>query len=174
MSIEYKEFMKSLLSKSNLVVHTNGTLNKQEPTINIWDPDTFGIIAFKNKELYDKHRFITSYPISEEAFKTFENTGNIGNSPAERAQERNELQRIQAQLEREASNARSFYTSLPENARMGNQQLHEVEAFKSDLERNPDLRLTEAQKNLMERAERYEEHKTKFYQNNPDVARDKL
>jgi hypothetical protein len=111
MAIEYKDLVETILGKSDLVMRKDGTLNKQEPTINMEDPEILRIVTFENNPLYDKHRFITSYPISEEAFETYEKTGNIGRSPSERAQEIDELQRTQALLEREASNARSFLKS---------------------------------------------------------------
>lgn len=174
MAIKYKDLVETILVKPDLVVRKDGTLNKQEPTINMGDPQTLGIVAFENNPLYDKHRFITSYPISEEAFETFEKTGNIGRSPSERAQEIDELQRTQAQLEREASNARSFYSSLPEDARIGNQQLREVKTIQEQLKEDPKFPLTEKEKNLVQRAEKYEQHKNEFYQNNPDIDIDEL
>lgn len=85
--------METILSKQGLVVRKDGTLNKQELTINIGDPETRGIISFENNPLYDKHHFISSYPVSPEAFEAFKETGNIGISKQERAQEINELQR---------------------------------------------------------------------------------
>jgi hypothetical protein len=125
-----------ILSKPNLVIREDGTLNKQEPTINIGDPESLGIVSFENNPLYEDHHFISGYPISEEAFETFKETGNIGSSPEERkAQEINELQRTQAQAEREKTTARSFYSSLPEDARIGNQQLREVETIQERLSR---------------------------------------
>jgi hypothetical protein len=112
MAIEYKDLLEMIVSKPNLVIREYGTLNKQEPTINIGDPESRGIVSFENNPLYEDHHFISGYPISEEAFETFKETGNIGISPEERAQEINELQRTQAQAEREKTTARSFYSSL--------------------------------------------------------------
>jgi len=83
MVMEYKDLVESLLSKSNLVIREDGKLNKQEPTINIGDPESQGIVSFENNPLYEDHHFITSYTISKEAFETFEETGNIGSSPEE-------------------------------------------------------------------------------------------
>nr|YP_010448043.1 hypothetical protein NRL27_pgp008 [Nitzschia dubiiformis]UTQ75524.1 hypothetical protein [Nitzschia dubiiformis] len=40
MAIEYKDLLENLLSKPNLVIREDGTLNKQEPTINIGDPES--------------------------------------------------------------------------------------------------------------------------------------
>ena len=169
MAMEYKELVESLLSKSNLVIREDGRLNKQEPTINIGDPESRGVVSFENNPLYEDHHFITSYPISEEAFETFEETGNIGSSPEERAQEINELQRTRAQAERERTTASLFYSSLPEDARIGNQQLREVETIQEQLKENTSFSLTEKQKDLIQRAEKYKQHKNKFSQNNPDI-----
>ena len=174
MAMEYKDLVESLLSRSNLVIREDGTLNQQEPTINIGDPESRGIVAFENNPLYENHHFITSYPISPEAFKEFEEKGNIGSSREERAAEMNETQRKQAQLEREASNARSFHSSLPEDARIGNQQLREVEAIQEQLKEDPNFPLTEKEKNMIQRAEKYQQYKNKFYQNNPDISGDEL
>jgi hypothetical protein len=174
MAIEYKDLLENLVSKPNLVIREDGTLNKQEPTINIGDPESLGIVVFENNPLYEDHHFISGYPISEEAFETFEETGNIGSSPEERAQEINELQRTQAQAEREREAARSFYSSLPEEARIGNQQLREVEAIQERLREDPKSPLTEKEKNMIERAEKYQQYKTQYYQNNPDIDRDEF
>ena len=84
MAIEYKDFLESLLSKQNLVIRKDGTLNKQEPTIHIGDPESLGIIVFENNPSYKDHHFISGYPISDEAFQVFKETGNIGLSPEER------------------------------------------------------------------------------------------
>lgn len=91
-------------------------MNKQEPTINIGDPESRGIVSFENNPLSEDHHFISGYPISEEAFEAVKETGNIGSSREERDQEINELQRTKAQAEREIKAARSFYSSLPEEA----------------------------------------------------------
>jgi hypothetical protein len=174
MALEYKDLVETILSKQGLVVRKDGTLSKQEPTINIGDPESLGIVVFENNSLYEDHHFISSYPISKEAFETFKRTGNIGSSPEEKAQEMNESQRTQAQAEREKKAARSFYSSLPEDARIGNQQLREVEAIQERLREDPNSPLTEKEKNLLQRAENYEHHKNQFYQNNPDIDRDDL
>lgn len=169
MAMEYKNLVEVILSKSNLVIHENGKLNKQESTINIGDSESLGIIAFENNPLYKNHHFITSYPISEKRFEIFKKTGNIGNSPEERAQEINELQRERAQAEREKTTADSFYNSLPKDARIGNQQLREVKTIQELLKEDPNFSLTENQKDLVRRAKKYEQHKKEFYQNNPDI-----
>ena len=137
-------------------------------------PNRWELYRFENNPLYEDHHFISGYTISEEAFETFKETGNIGSSPEERAQEINELQRTQAQAERERKAARSFYSSLPEEARIGNQQLREVEAIQERLREDPKSPLTEKEKNMIERAEKYQQYKTQYYQNNPDIDRDEF
>ena len=69
---------------------------------------------------------------------------------------------------------RSFYSSLPEEARIGNQQLREVEAIQERLKEDPKSPLTEKEKNMIERAEKYQQYKTQYYQNNPDIDRDEF
>ena len=167
MASEYKNLVETILGKQDLVTREDGTLNKQEPTINIGDPETFGIVVFEKNPLYDNHHFITSYPVSKEAFEYFEETGNIGLSPEEREAEINELQRLQAKAEREKEkeNARSFYSSLPEDARISNEQLREVEDLKTELEVDPNFELTDNQEKLLKRAENYQRHKTEFEKN---------
>ena len=171
LGVEYKDLVETILSKQGLVVRKDGTLNKQEPTINIGDPETRGIISFENNPLYEDHHFISGYPISEEAFEAFKETGNVGISPEERAQKINELQKTQAQAKKAA---RSFYSNLPEDARIGNQQLREVETLQEQLKQDPSISLTEKEKNMIQRAEKYQQYKTQYYQNNPDIDRDDL
>jgi hypothetical protein len=43
---------------------------------------------------------------------------------------------------------------------MGNQQLREVEILNQQLREDPNFLLTEKEKNLIHRAEKYEEYKT--------------
>jgi hypothetical protein len=174
MAIEYKDLLEMILSKPNLVIREDGTLNKQEPTINIGEPESRGIVSFENNPLYEDHHFISGYPISEEAFETFKETGNIGSSPEEKAQEINELQRTQAHAERERTTARSFYSSLPEDAHIGNQQLREVLILQEQLKQDPSISLTEKEKNMIQRAEKYQQYKNKFYQDNPAIDRDEF
>ena len=174
MAIEYKDLLEILVSKPNLVIREDGTLNKQELTINIGDPDSLGIVSFENNPLYEDHHFISGYPISEEAFEAFKETGNIGISKEERDQEINELQKIKAQAEREKTTARLFYINLPEDARIGNQQLREVETLQEQFKQDPSISLTEKEKNMIQRAEKYQQYKNKFYQDNPDIDRDEF
>jgi hypothetical protein len=174
MAIEYNDLLENLLSKPNLVIREDGRLNKREPTINIGDPKSLRIVSFENNPLYEDHHFISGYPISEKAFETFRETGNIGSGPKERAQEINELQRIQAQAERERQAARSFYTNLPEEARIGNQQLREVESIQERLREDSKSPLTEKEKDMIERAKKYQQYKTQYYQNNANIDRDEF
>lgn len=174
MAIEYKDLVETIFAKPDLVVRKDGTLNKQEPTINMGDPETLGIVAFENNPLYDKKRFITSYTISEKAFERFEKTGCIGMILLKRAAGINELQRLQMQAQRKWYNASSLHKSLPEDARIGNQQLREDEALNQKLMEDSKFPLTQKEKNLLRRAEKYKQHKNEFYQNNPDIARDEF
>ena len=49
--------------------------------------------------------------------------------------------------------------SLPEDARIGNQQLREVEGIQEGLKEDPNSPLTEKEKNLIQRAENYQRYK---------------
>ena len=120
MANEYKDLLENRVSKPNLVISEDGTLSKQEPTINIGDPESLEIVLFENNPLYEEHSFISGYPILEEALETFKETGNIVSSPEEKAQEINESQITQAQVERERQAARLFYSNLPEEAHTKN------------------------------------------------------
>ena len=128
-------------------------------------------LSRNHEQLSKDHHFISSYPISEEAFKTFKQTGNIGISPEEREQEIHDSQRIQAQADREKTTAHSFYSRLLEEARIGNQQLREVETLQEQLKQDPSISLTEKEKNMIQRAENYQQYKNKFYQ---DIDRDEF
>jgi len=57
MAIEYKDLLEMIVSKPNLVIREYGTLNKQEPTINIGEPELRGIVSFENNPLYEDHHF---------------------------------------------------------------------------------------------------------------------
>jgi len=160
MAIEYKDLLEIIVSKPNLVIREDGTLNKQEPTVNIGDPESRGIVSFENNPLYEDHHFISGYPISEEAFEVFKETGNIGLSPAERKSKIDTFQKKQA--EREKTTARSFYSNLPEDARIGNQQLREVETLQEQLKQDPSISLTEKEKNMIQRAEKYQQYKINY------------
>jgi len=174
MANEYRDLIEMLLSKPNLITHQDGTLNKQESTINIGDPESRIIVAFENNSLYEDHHFISAYSISDEAFKTFEETGNIGSSPEERAQEINKFQKAKAQAEREKTASSSFYNSLPEDARIGNEQLRQVKSLQEQLKQDPSISLTEKEKRMIQRAEKYQQYKTKFYQDTPFLNFDSL
>jgi hypothetical protein len=84
-------------------------------------------------------------------------TGEIGLSPEEKKTKIDAFQKKQAQAERERTTARSFYSSLPEDARIGNQQLREVEGIQERLKEDPNSPLTEKEKNLIQRAENYQQ-----------------
>lgn len=151
--------------------HSSG---KWEPTINIGDPESRIIVVFEKNPLYDKNHFISSYLIAPKAFDDFEETGNIGLSPKERQKTNDQLQRTRAQAERERTTARSFYSNLPEDARIGNKQLREVETLQQQLKEDPSFSLTENQKDLLQRVEKYQHYKQEFYQKNPTIDRDEL
>jgi hypothetical protein len=147
-------------------------LNKQEPTINIGDPKSRGIVSFENNPLYEDHHFISGYPISEEAFETFKETGNIGSSPEERGKKSMNYKELKRkQKEKKQLHARFIVAS--EDARIGNQQLREVEALQEQLRRIL-ISLTEKEKTMIQRAEKYQQYKNQFYQNNPDIDRDEF
>ena len=67
-------------------------------------------------------------------------------------------------LKRQEKN--SFFSSLPKDARIGNKQLREAELIRDELQKNSNQTLTEKEKALLERAERYYELKEQFYQEN--------
>ena len=68
----------------------------------------------------------------------------------------------------------SFYSSLPEDARIGNQQLREVEAIQERLKKDLKSLLTEKERSLIQRAEKYQQYRNKFYQDNPDINGDEF
>ena len=68
----------------------------------------------------------------------------------------------------------SFYSSLPEDARIGNQQLRKVEAIQERLKENHKSPLTEKERSLIQRAEKYQQYRNKFYQDNPDINTDEF
>jgi hypothetical protein len=176
MAAEYHDCIENLLQHPNLIVRKDGTLSKQEPTINIGDRKSRKIVSFENNPLYDKNHFISSYEITPEAFDDFEATGNIGLSPAEKKIKTDKLQKKLAQMQKEAANTNSFRSSLSEDARMSNSQLREVEMLQEQLKIDSNFQLTDKDKSLIQRAEKYKHHKNQFNQNNPDpdIARDEL
>ena len=84
-AFKYKDVIEQVLLKPNLVIHETGTFNKLESTINMGDPETLAIVGFERNPLYKNYHFISSYPLSEKAFASFVETGNIGISLEERA-----------------------------------------------------------------------------------------
>jgi hypothetical protein len=52
--------------------------------------------------------------------------------------------------------------------------LREVETLKQQLKQDPSISLTEKEKNMIQRAEKYQQYKKKFYQDNPDIDRDEF
>lgn len=167
MAAEYHDCIENLLQQQNLVVRKDGRLSKQEPTINIGDPETLGIVAFENNPLYDKKHFISSYKITKKAFDEYEVTGNIGLSPEERKAYLDKMQKERYKQEREQSNA-------PNEAKISNNQLREVERLKKQLKTNSNFQLTNKEKRLIERAEKYQEYKQQFSENNPNMFDDEF
>lgn len=100
MAIEYKNLLETISAKQNLVVCQNRIFSKQEPTVNIRDPETLEIVSFENNPLYDKYHFINNYPVSPETFEAFKKTGNIDISKKEKKAKINIFQRKQAQVKR--------------------------------------------------------------------------
>ena len=172
--LTYKDVIEDLLQTPNLDIRKDGTMNHQEPAIIFLNPDSGLFASFENNPLYEDHHFITSYKIDSEAVNEFKTTVNIGESPETRKRKIDQAQKLKAAQERIQGNKKLFYQTIPEDARMGNKQLRETEVLNQKLTENPKFRLTEKEKNLLERAEKYEQHKSEFYQNNPDVARDGL
>jgi DNA-binding protein H-NS len=52
--------------------------------------------------------------------------------------------------------------------------LREVETLQEQLKQDPSISLTEKEKNMIQRAEKYQEYKNQFYQDNPDIDRDEF
>ncbi len=96
MANDYYAEIEQLLQKENLITK-NGTLNNQEPTINIGDPDSFMIVSFENNRRFDQKHFITSYRSNEDGFDNFEENGNIGQSNEERMSAKNSEKILQQQ-----------------------------------------------------------------------------
>jgi hypothetical protein len=174
MAAEYHDCIENLLQQTDLFVRKDGKLSKQEPTINIGDPKSRKIVSFENNPLYDKNHFISSYEITPEAFNSFEVTSNIGLSPAEKKVKTDQLQKVQARTEREQENASSFYSNLPNYAKISNKQLDEFEMLQEQLKTHSNFQLTDKQKNLIERGEKYLQHKQEFSKNNPKIFDDEL
>jgi hypothetical protein len=52
--------------------------------------------------------------------------------------------------------------------------LREVEGIQKRLKEDPKSPLTENEKNMIERAEKYHQYKTQYYQNNANIDRDEF
>ena len=135
MASEYKDLLEMIVAKSNLVIRKYGTMNKQEPAIHIGDPESLGIVSFENNPLYKDYHFISGYPISDEEFKTFIETGNIGLSPQERAQKINKLQRTQAQEEKKKQLQARFIVAYRRTPGLRISNCVKLKLFKSSLSR---------------------------------------
>lgn len=167
---EVEEFLKT----PNLIVREDGTMNHQEPSIIFFNEDSRLFVSFENNPLYKDHHFINSYKIIPEAVEEFRETGNIGESPETRKLKIDQDQRLKAAQERIQTNQKSFYLTLPEDARLGNRQLREAEMLQEQLKVDSNFQLTDKEKSLLERAQKYETHKKEFYKNNSDLFNDEL
>lgn len=151
------------MRKPNLVIRMDGTFSKQEPSVNIGDPETFAIVGFEKNPLYDKYHFISSYPLTEDKFKEFVITGNIGEGHEEKKAKAASMAKIKAQLEIARAKENLFYNSLPLDARIRNKDLRDAEALQQKVKADPDFPLTEKESNLLQRAEKYRKYKDQFY-----------
>lgn len=180
MANDYYAEIEQLLQKENLITK-NGTLNNQELTINIGDPDSFMIVSFENNQRFDRKHFITSYRSNEDGFDNFEENGNIGQSNEERMSAKNSekiLQQQKLELKKqklaEKENARKIYSTIPRDARLDGPQVREIENIKNLLKKYPNTTLNENQKNLLQRYERYIKHVNQHYKNHTDLTRNEL
>ena len=60
-----------------------------------------------------------------------------------------------------------FYKSLPKEAKLSNNQIQEAKQIQSQCEAIPNMELTSKEKNLLDRFEKFKQHKDDFYKNNP-------
>jgi len=134
--------VENFLQQPGLIFRSDGTLNKQESTTNIVDPVSGLMVAYENNPVSGKHHYITSYKLPESAVKEFMLTGNVGLSKVEKKFKKDEFQKAQAKKEREQENARSFYSKLPNDARISNKQFDEYINLKRELKVDPKLPLT--------------------------------
>ena len=63
---------------------------------------------------------------------------------------------------------------LEESGKISFLDENSLELLSYKVREDPKYPLTEKEKNLLQRAEKYKEYKEKFYQNNPDIDRDEL
>ena len=169
----YKDCIENMLSKPNLIAK-EGTLSKEEPAMLFVDPETKMMIAFEANPAYNKRHFISSYKISDESIIEFGTKSNIGYSPAERKKYYDENQRARARQERIQQDNSQFYKNLPEDGRISNKQLRDVEAIKNRLKENPNFLLSDKQKNLVKRAEKFQHYKAKWNTENQDIITDEF
>jgi hypothetical protein len=52
--------------------------------------------------------------------------------------------------------------------------LREVETIQKKLKEDPKFPLTEKERSLIQRADKYKQYRNKFYQDNPDIDRDEF
>ena len=172
--LAYLHEVEEMLKTPNLIVREDGMMNQQEPAIICFDPDSKFFASFENNPLYENNHFISSYEIDDNAVTEFFTTGNIGESRETRKAKIDQDQRLKAAQERRRDNEKSFYQTLPEDARIGNKQLREAEALNQKLKEDPKFQLTDNDKNLIQRAEKHQQHKLDFDKNNPHISEDEL
>jgi hypothetical protein len=52
--------------------------------------------------------------------------------------------------------------------------LREAEILKAQLEVDPNFQLTKKEISLIQRADKYQQYKNQYYQNNPEIDKDEL
>lgn len=166
----YFHCIEELLKKPGLIDYPNKTLNKQESVYIIGDPESKIIVAFEKSVLSDEYHFISAYEIDDEPFKTFTETGNLGLHPVERRKLIDELHKNQTKAES------LFHSHLPNDSKISYGQLRDVERLREAFSNNPDFRhnLTNKDKNLLLRAQKYEYYKEEYWKNTTKKFDEKL
>lgn len=161
--------MKKLFEKPDLMINRKGTLNKQEKVEIMLDSKSKRFVAFENKPFYNEKCFISSYEIDAVSVDQFAKTGNIGLHTEKRKLLKDADQKLKAKKERIEANKKSYYSTLPADARISNRQFRDVQMIRDKLKDDPNFVLTDQQKSLLERAQKHEAHKKEFYKNNPHL-----
>lgn len=141
-----------------------GRLSKQEDCSTFYVPELRVFIAFKDNRLYDKLAFISSYLLTPEAKKEYQETGKVGINPLERKKMNEQIEK--ARLGRGQVNTDSFYPTVPKDGRISNAQIREAKIIEQQLNANPELNLTDKQEKLLNRVKGYKAHKTNFDKKN--------
>jgi len=133
----YYDKVEEIFKTPDLIVREDGMMNQQEPAIIFLNPDSKLFASFEKNPLYENYHFISSYEIDDNAVYEFLTTSNIGESPETRKAKIDQDQKLKAAQERVRENANSFYKTLPQDARIGNNQLGEAKAIKQKLQDTP-------------------------------------